>query len=90
MSVCVKSTGAMRQPEPGDEELIRKTTRASVTRTGLSQLPEHTEKATIWELLEGRGKTPTGMKLTVHVARCIGFGLVLQPPGQQVLRCSTD
>ncbi|STG51860.1 B12-dependent methionine synthase [Escherichia coli] len=74
-----------------NEELIRENYQGIRPAPGYPACPEHTEKATIWELLEV--EKHTGMKLTesfAHVAWCIGFGLVLQPPGQQVLRGSAN
>lgn len=67
MSVCVKSTGAMRRTRTSaTKELITRKLPGHPSGTGLSGLPEHTEKATIWELLEV--EKHTGMKLTESFA----------------------
>ncbi len=71
-----------------NEELIRENYQGHPSGTGLSGLPgtygKKPPSGSCW-----KWKKHTGMKLTESFAMwlwCIGFGLVLQPPGQQVLR----
>ncbi len=52
MSVCVKSTGAMRRTRTSQRRTDPRKLPGHPSGTGLPACPEHTEKATIWELLE--------------------------------------
>ncbi len=52
MSVCVKSTGAMREREPQQRRTDPRKLPGHPSGPGYPACPEHTEKATIWELLE--------------------------------------
>lgn len=69
-----------------NEELIRENYQGIRPAPGYPACPEHTEKppsGSCWKWKTYRHETH---RIFRHVARCIGFGLVFQPPGQQVLR----
>lgn len=74
-----------------NEELIRENYPGHPSGTGLPGLPGTYGKSHHLGVA-GSGKTyrHETHRIFRHVARCIGFGLVLQPPGQQVLRGSAN
>ena len=66
MSVCVKSTGLCAEREPQQRRADPRKLPGIRPAPGYPACPEHTEKATIWELLEV--EKHTGMKLTESFA----------------------
>ncbi|VDZ96632.1 B12-dependent methionine synthase [Salmonella enterica subsp. enterica] len=67
MSVYVRFTGDMRRTESlSNDELIRENYQGIRPAPGYPACPEHTEKGTIWQLLDV--EKHTGMKLTESFA----------------------
>ena len=88
MSVCVSLLGLCAEREPQQRRADRENYQAS-SGTGY-QPAEHTEKATIWELLEVEETHWHETQNLSPCGRCIGFRVGISATGQQVLRCSTN
>ncbi len=86
MSVCVKSTGAMRRTRTSATKADPRKLSGHPSGTGLSGLPEHTEKATIWELLEVEKHTGMNSQNLSPCGLVHRFRVGTSAPGQQVLR----
>ncbi len=74
-----------------NEELIRENYQGIRPAPGYPACPEHTEKGSIWELLEV--EQAIGMQLTESYAMWpggCGVGLVLLPSREQILRGGAD
>ena len=91
-SACATSSGAMRPTRRSSpHELIAEKYRGIRPAPGYPAQPDHTEKATLFGLLdaEARDRRQAHRELR-HVARRLGVRALFQPPGEPLFRRRQD